>query len=469
MSDKGRTAVVLGSSLAGMFAAAALARRAERVVVVERDKLPEGAQWRRGVPQSRHAHNLMMAGHTAMAELFPGIQEELVAAGMVRVRMPQDMWLMTPGGWMPRFPTSLVMLTSSRDVIDLVVRRRIAADPRIETLQETEALGLLATPDRSAVRGVTVRPRGGEAYELAADFVVDATGRTSQTPEWLTQLGYQAPEEQTVDAKTAYSTCVFDPPPGHAADWNCLLLQASKDNPRQGILNPIENGRWMVSLAELGDGRPPTDHEGFLDYCRQLRGPQLFEVLEKATPVGPVYASGRTENRRRFYEKLKRWPDRFLPVGDGVCALNPSYGQGMSVAAASVVAVSRALDKAGTLDGVAGRLRKVVGRAVAPAWQLATTADFNYPWTTDKLDAQTRIALSYLYKVLAVSPTSEAASQALLDVNQMVATPNAVFRPAVVAAVLRGPKPGPTEPPPLQGDPAPPTAPPALNPAQEVS
>jgi 2-polyprenyl-6-methoxyphenol hydroxylase-like FAD-dependent oxidoreductase len=466
MADRGRTAVVLGSSLAGMFAAAALARHAERVVVVERDALPEDAQWRRGVPQSRHAHNLMMAGHTAMASLFPGIQEELVAAGMVRVRMPQDMWLMTPGGWMPRFPTSLVMLTSSRDLIDMVVRRRIAADPRIETLQETEALGLLATPDGKAVRGVTVRPRGEDPYELAADFVVDATGRTSRTPEWLVELGYPKVTEQVVDAKTAYSTAVFDPPPGHTADWNCLLLQASKDNPRQGILNPIENGRWMVSLAALGGTRPPTDHEGFLEYCRLLRSTELHDVLEKATPVGPVHASGRTENRRRFYEKLDRWPDRFLAVGDGVCALNPSYGQGMSVAAPTAVAVGDALAKAGTFEGVAGRLRKVVARSVGPAWQLATTADFNYPWTADKTDLQTKVALRYLYRVLAVSPTSQAASQALLDVNQMVATPNAVFRPAVVAAVLRGPRPGPTAPPPLQGDPVPP---PALNPAQEVS
>ena len=473
MADRDRTAVVLGSGLAGMFAAAALARHAERVVVVERDRLPDGAEWRRGVPQARHAHNLMMAGHTAMASLFPGIQEELVAAGMVRVRMPQDMWLMTPGGWMPRFPTSLVMLTSSRDLIDSVVRRRVAADDRIETRQETEVLGLLATPDGAAVRGVTVRPRGGDAYELPADFVVDATGRTSRAPEWLAALGFPAPPEQVVDARTAYSTCVFDPPPGHDADWRCLLLQASPDNPRQGILNPIENGRWMVSLAALGGSRPPTDHAGFLDYCRLLRGPQLYDVLKEATPVGPVHASGRTENRRRFYEKLPRWPDRFLAVGDGVSALNPSYGQGMSVAAPTAVALEAALARAGTLEGLAGRLRSVVARAVSPAWQLATTADSAYPWSIGRLDLQTRVALKYLYRVLAVSPTSRAASQALLDINQMVATPNAVFRPAVVAAVVRGPRPAPAAPPPLQGERATPPAqagaPSTHEPVQEAS
>lgn len=468
----GRTAVVLGASLAGLFAAAALARHADRVVLVERDRLPaDGPQWRRGVPQARHAHNLMTAGHVAMEELFPGIRDELVEAGMVRVRMPQDMWLLTPGGWMPRFPTDLAMMTSSRDLIDWVVRRRVAAEPRIELVAETEAVGLLGGP---AVTGVRLHTRGAggdwsDPYDLAAAFVVDATGRTSQSPDWLAALGYERPKESVVDARTAYSTCVFDPPPNHVADWNCLLLQASPDNPRQGILNPIEHGRWMVSLAALGGDRPPTDHAGFLDYCRKLRSPELYEVLRDATPVGPVHASGRTENRRRFFEKMSRWPDRFLPVGDAVCALNPSYGQGMSVAAPEAVAIDALLRKAGTLEGVASGLRKAVRKVVEPAWQLATTADLAYPWAASERDLKSKVAISYLYRVLAVSPTSRAASQALLDTNQMVATPNAVFRPAVVAAVLRGPKPAPQAgPPPLQGTPAVRTRP-ESSPAQEVS
>ena len=74
----GTTAVVLGASLAGMLAAAALARHLDRVIIIERDHLPDGPEWRRGSPQSRHAHNLMMAGHQAMDRLLPGLQEELV-------------------------------------------------------------------------------------------------------------------------------------------------------------------------------------------------------------------------------------------------------------------------------------------------------------------------------------------------------------------------------------------------------
>ena len=62
---------------------------------------------------------------------------------------------------------------------------------RVRVIQETDVTGLTATPDRSTVTGVMVRPRGpgdgeGAAEEvMAADLVVDASGRTSHAPRWL--------------------------------------------------------------------------------------------------------------------------------------------------------------------------------------------------------------------------------------------------------------------------------------------
>ena len=453
-SAPGARAVVLGGSLAGLFAATALARHVDRVVLIERDRLPEEPQWRRGVSQGRHAHNLMTGGHQAMSRLLPGIRDELVAAGAVPVRMPQDMLLLTAGGWMPRFSAPLEMLTCTRELIDAVVLRRIRQDRRIDIHERAEVVGLVPAVGDSGVRGVRVRTREpgcssgwSEPRELPADLVVDATGRSSRAADWLTDLGYPQPEEQVVDARTAYSTCVFAPPTGHRADWRCLLLQSTPEVPRQGILNIVEGGRWMVSLAALGGVRTPTDHEGFLEYARTLRSPLLYQVLRDARPVTTVHRSGRTENRRRFFEKLRRWPDGYLVLGDAVCALNPSYGQGMSVAALTAVALDQALEVTGTVRGVAGGLRRVVARVVEPAWQVARSADLAYPWAARDTDLRTRVAIRYLYRILAVCPGSEAASRALLDMNQLVSPPTAVFRPRVLAAALRGPRRKPAGPP----------------------
>jgi 2-polyprenyl-6-methoxyphenol hydroxylase-like FAD-dependent oxidoreductase len=438
-------AVVLGASLAGMLTAAVLARHFAEVTIIERDKLPAGPEWRRGVPQARHAHNLMTAGHDAMESLFPGIRDELVQAGMVRVRMPQDMLLLTAGGWMPRFPTELAMLTSSRDVIDWVVRSRLAALPRVRIVEEAEVVDLRTEDEGARVTGVRLRRKDAGAAQgwstpedLRADFVVDTTGRNTRTPDWLDALGYGRPAESVVDAQTTYATCVFEPPAGHSADWNCILLQYAPEAPRQGILNPIEQGRWMVSLATLGDKRPPADIESFLDYARTLRSPVLYEVLRDAEPVTPIYRSGRTENRRRHYERLRRWPDRFVVLGDAAGALNPSYGQGMSVAARSALALDTALSKARGLDGLGAKLRRHVAKAIDLAWSIAATADLAYPWAADHVALPVRMQLAFLYRVIGAVPTSRAASRALLDINQMVSGPQAMGRPAVLAAALTG-------------------------------
>ena len=78
----GAKAVVLGASMAGLLAARVLAEFYESVTVVERDELPDTAANRRGVPQGRHAHGLLGRGSLILGDLFPGFEDELVAAGV---------------------------------------------------------------------------------------------------------------------------------------------------------------------------------------------------------------------------------------------------------------------------------------------------------------------------------------------------------------------------------------------------
>jgi 2-polyprenyl-6-methoxyphenol hydroxylase-like FAD-dependent oxidoreductase len=70
MTALGEHAVVLGASMAGLLAARVLADHFETVTVVERDTLHDIAETRRGVPQGRHLHGLLMRGAQALEELF---------------------------------------------------------------------------------------------------------------------------------------------------------------------------------------------------------------------------------------------------------------------------------------------------------------------------------------------------------------------------------------------------------------
>lgn len=447
-------AVVIGSSLAGLTAARALANFMDRVTVIERDRLPRGPGRRRGLPQARHTHSLMTAAHQGLEQLFPGIGQDLTGAGAVRVRMPEDMLLLGPGGWLPRFDSDMSMLSASRDLIDSVVRDRLRADPKVTFLQEHEVISL--QPGRhDTVTGVWARGRDRRAPDgwtprhlISAEYVVDASGRDSRAPQWLAELGYAPPRESVADARTSYATTVFAPPVGHVADWKSLLLMASPGNPRQGMLNPIEGGRWSVSLSTSDSTPPPTDHQGLLRAAGALRHPLLRDVIEAATPLGPVYGC-RTDNRWRHYEKLRRWPDQFLVVGDALAALDPAHGQGMTLAVQCALVLDHMLISNGTAVGLSYRLRRALAHHVAPAWRLSTR-NLSAAAVDQDLPAGllARLGHRHAARIAAAATTDQYAATLLLERLQTLAPPAAVLRPRVLRAALRGPRaPAPATPP----------------------
>src|SRR5262249_17803962 len=119
----GRQAIVVGAGIGGLSAAAALAPFFERVLVLQRDRLPADASRRPGTRQSRHPHGLLIGGQRALGELMPDFERELLTQGAVRVRSNQDVRLERPGyDPFPQRDLGLHSFTMSRPVIELAVR-----------------------------------------------------------------------------------------------------------------------------------------------------------------------------------------------------------------------------------------------------------------------------------------------------------------------------------------------------------
>ena len=81
----GERAIVVGGGLGGLSAARALSDRFRQVVILDRDKLPDGAIPRAGLPQGKHPHGLLGGGLKALEQLFPGFGNELYRTGAVPV------------------------------------------------------------------------------------------------------------------------------------------------------------------------------------------------------------------------------------------------------------------------------------------------------------------------------------------------------------------------------------------------
>lgn len=437
----------MGASVAGLWAARVLADYADEVIVLERDTLPESADFRSGTPQARQYHVMLLRGLQIMDEIFPGIRQELIDAGAVSFDIVKDVAARVRGRWLEQFPSNQMLLSCSRLLLEAVLRRRVRQIERIRLLEQAEVIRLIADETNSAITGVEVRWTSDGAHPhtsetiLYADFVVDALGRRSPTPQWLADLGYPAPHETVIDSFLGYVTRRYRKPATLQADWQTMLLLADPpSNPRGGLIFPEEHGSWVVMMAGANKDYPPVDEAGFDAFARSL-GPEFHRVVREGEPISKPYGYRGTDSRRRHYELLERWPERLVIMGDAICGFNPIYGQGMTVAALEALTLGQELRRAdGRLDGVAQRAIQSIARTTEGAWLLATSADLEWPETTGadaKQGLADRFGRWYLGKLLDAMSHDRALRLAFLDVNQLMKPVTSLFAPDLMLRVLR--------------------------------
>jgi flavin-dependent dehydrogenase len=335
------------------------------------------------------------------------------------------------------------VLSFTRPLLDLHIRRRLATNPHLLTMQSTEVIQLVGGNDRS-VAGVIVRVCGREdepvEIKIPADLVVDTTGRASRAPSWLVRLGYPAPEEITVNAHLGYASRLYQIPEGFDADWTCAFAQsAPPKSKRGGIMFAVEGNRWLVTLVGGGRDYPPKEEETFLEFARSLRTPIIYDAIRTAKPVSPIKVHRGTENRLRRFDKLPIQPRNFVALGDSVCAFNPVYGQGMTIAAMGAMTLDRCLQEWKPTDGNFARgFQKELSKVTAAPWMLATSEDYRYRETEGgHASLRTRFMHRYMNQVLKLSTRHASVRHVLLQAFGMLVPPTALFRPNIALRVLR--------------------------------
>ena len=119
-------AVVIGGSMAGLTAARILSDHFAHVTVIERDQMPNGCDFRKGVPQGRHAHILLQRGQMILEQHFPGLSNQLLAGGAESINAGTDLAFCSPHGWLPSFESDMNLIGASRKLLDYVVYERLA-------------------------------------------------------------------------------------------------------------------------------------------------------------------------------------------------------------------------------------------------------------------------------------------------------------------------------------------------------
>jgi 2-polyprenyl-6-methoxyphenol hydroxylase-like FAD-dependent oxidoreductase len=442
-------AVVLGGSLAGLFAARVLADAYDEVVVVDRDVLHGVTEPRRGCPQGKHINGLLARGQLAMEELYPGITEELFADGVPTGDLAGDVRWYFNGRRIKQQKAGLTCVAASRPMLEKHIFRRTAELPNISFMEETDILGLEATADRSRISGVKVQREGSKTEEIIdADLVVDATGRGSRTPIWLETLGYGRVEEERKRIGLGYVTQHYrltkDPYDGDLS----INPVANAELPRGAIFTKTDGGRVELTTYGLLGDHPPTDQEGLYNWLKTLGTQDIYNALQHAEPLDEPVAFRFPTTLRRRYEKMERVPDGLLVTGDAVCCFNPVYAQGMTVAALGALTMRSHLHT-GAAPQPGQYFRDLAHDVIDPPWTMTHLVDLTFPGVEGERTREIKIGHFFLKRTQLASTVDGKVSAAYMTAAGLVARPESLQKPAFLLRVLWkslfAPKPNPVK------------------------
>jgi 2-polyprenyl-6-methoxyphenol hydroxylase-like FAD-dependent oxidoreductase len=370
------TAIIIGASIAGVLAAQVLSLRFSKVILIDKDALPDDPATRNNVPQEHHVHLLLHRGRQNMERMFPGFLAALEADGAQVVDLSHGVKWHLAGRWKNRWPTGITAHYCSRTLVEHHLRRRALMLPGVELRQRTIVQEPMWDAGGNRIIGVKItRPDGGEE-QLAADFVLDASGRGSSAPAWLRAQGFEEPEAEHIVARLGYASRIYQRDPKWAGKWDVLLVTPRlPEDRRMGVISPIENDRWMVTAGGWLGQFPQADEDSFLSFMRDLPVPDIHDVISGATPLTDVRRFALSGGLRRRYDRLARFPQGFFVIGDAVCSSNPIYSQGMSISSMQTMAFADRID-----DFLAGRISPItlfadtVG-ATSRSWDQARAGD----------------------------------------------------------------------------------------------
>lgn len=374
-------AVVIGAGIGGLCAARVLSEFFDRVTVFERDELPSTPSNRAAVPQGRHVHLLMARGALEFDELFPGLLDGMVAAGVpILENRPDCIHFGAAGHVLGTGHTLRDRFTAyvpSRPQLEWQIRRRVCDIPNVEIRHRSVAQPRFDF-DAQRVTGVLLDSDADEPDFVPSDLVVDSAGRGTRLPVWLEQWGFQRPPEKTINVGIGYASQQFRLPEG-AIRERVIVAGASREEPRGLGLLGYEDGTWMLTTFGVAKVEPPQAFPEMVTLADTLLPERIAGALRRAEPIGEVAFHRFPASRWRRYHELDRFPAGIVPLGDAVVSFDPTYGQGMTMTSLQAGHLRRALAEGGD---VVREVNRATAKTTFPVWMMTAIGDLTFHHAT---------------------------------------------------------------------------------------
>ena len=450
---------VVGAGIAGLGVAMALARDNRDVILIDRDPPPPANvetafdTWeRKGVTQLRHSHVFLGALVTLIRDRHPRLHEMLRKAGAREFDFVAALPLSLRDDYQPAdADRDMVFLFSRRTTLEHVMRAYVETLPgvRFMTSAGVRALLLDRAGTTPAVKGVVVEQEGQAPQNLAADFVVDASGRNALLTDWLRENGVTI-EEESSPAGILYFTRHYRLREGQEEPPRDLIPGAGDLGYIKYGVFAADNRHFSITLAvpEIeAELRVATLNPATFDaICNRIPGMARWIEPTRAEPVTKVFGMGNLHNVwRHFVKSGEPVVLNFFAVGDAALRTNPLYGRGCSSAVMHAHILGDVLDTTTDMRERANAFDKRTRRELRPFWNTIMKQDLgairrakNEQNPAYKPRLKARLIKSFAED--AVGPATRgdlAVYRAIIKGFHMIEAPAAwLVRPRVVASVL---------------------------------
>lgn len=431
----GERAVVVGCGVGGIFAAGALHRHFREVVVVDKDDLSSGPSFRKGVPQGPHGHIVLKRGENIAEAMFPGFRDALRTAGGIELVTGRDMARFAFGKWSEPLDSDMTVFSQTRPLLEHVLRECLRSIPNVTIRSGCRFSDFLFDDHR--IHGVSILREGRIREEVEADLVIDASGRGTGTPRWLSENGFGEVETERLGIDLCYVTGIFAT--DRFEDGYARLCTVGQSPPavRGGSALPVEGRRWMITLSGRGDDVPSVDPEAFLAFAKSLPDPCVYDRISEGRLEGSVRRFKTPESFWRKYESMADFPEGFVPIGDAVAGFNPIFGQGMSVAAVEAERLGLLLDERAEsgrgLDGLREEALPGISASIAEAWEGPATIDYLYDSTVGERPVDYPIRRAVFFAMQEMAEEDPVLRQLQFEVGNMLKPREALFTAEVQA------------------------------------
>ena len=429
--------VIMGGSIAGLLTAKVLSPYFSKIIILDRDQLFSNQQPRKGTAQAAHAHILLKRGLVGLDKLLPGFSQKVKSVGAVSTNATYDWQSLFPEGYLCRFKSDMELLCQSRHLLESTLREFVIENtPNLEIVENASVTHVDLYADQRPEIQYTLND---ENIHLHADLLVDCTGRNTKSPLHLKNAGFGDVPKKTISPYLGYATRTYKNITLKDNYRSALIMAKDPNNTRGGIILPIEENQYIVTLFGFSKDYPPGNESAFLAFANSLRADTVFNAIKNAEPSSEIKQFVKKDSHFHQYSKLKKWPQGFLAIGDSITSFNPIYGQGITTTITSAEILQKELLQYTSLEmfDLKSLQRKICQNYNLP-WMIAKNEDLRWPGTEgEKANGLLKKMHGFSDMVARASTKDESVNYTYVSILHMMKLPTALLTPFMLYKIIK--------------------------------